>query len=135
MGPLMRDRTSRRRLVEEVQRFRAERDADRYAELDSAIERLVERFGGLPSSKLEGLRRFGAAPVSTRRRSRPGWPRCRSCRPGRRRPAQDVPPAVLRQVRADLDELGRLLGTSPPVTLYDLLGCRRARRGRCRAGP
>jgi hypothetical protein len=122
MAPLMRDRTSRRRLVEEVQQFRAERDADRYAELDSAIERLVERFGGVPSSKVEGLRHFAAgagldaATVEARLAAVPVVQT-------RTAPAApDLPPAVLRQVRADLDELGRLLGTSPPVTLFDLLG-------------
>jgi hypothetical protein len=33
-----------------------------------------------------------------------------------------VPADVLRQVRADLDELGRIIGAPAPASLYDLLG-------------
>jgi hypothetical protein len=122
MAPRVLARETRRLLAEQARQFRAERDTDRFAELDGAVERLVERFGGIPSGKVEGLRRFAAeagldpAVVEARLRAVPVV-QTRSAPT-----AEAVPVEVRRQVRADLDELGRLLGTPPPVTLYDLLG-------------
>ena len=118
---------SRRRLAVEARITREERDESRFAELDGAIARLVERFGGIPRSKLAGLRAFaqqtaGVDPRSVE--SRLNRHRIVDDEPEPSRPAAAtvISPAVYRQVRADLDELGRILGTPPPVSLYDLLG-------------
>lgn len=49
------------RLVEadRVQQLRGRRDAERYEMLDAAIERLVQRHGGIPAAKLPGLEDIG----------------------------------------------------------------------------
>ena len=76
------------------------------------MRRLVDRFGGLPEDKIAGLRALAAgrgiseAEFNTRsRRYRvlPAGTPERSAGPARR----PVPPEVMRQIRADLDELGR----------------------------
>ncbi|MGI8535341.1 MAG: Ig-like domain repeat protein, partial [Mycobacteriales bacterium] len=122
VAPLLRSRDSRGYLAEDARRSRALREQGRSAELDAAIERLVERFGGLPRGKLDGLRRLAAAAGL----DGPGT----ESRLSRHRLLDDVaaagtaavPAAVYRQVRGDLDELGRLLGDTPPASLYDLIG-------------
>ncbi|BDH56875.1 hypothetical protein [Tsukamurella sp. PLM1] len=55
-------RTSADRRAEElrVRAARDERDAGRYAILDTAISRLVERHGGVPAEKVAGLEEIGA---------------------------------------------------------------------------
>ncbi|MDQ3503007.1 MAG: hypothetical protein M3486_05275 [Actinomycetota bacterium] len=123
LAPLLREADSRRQLAEDARRFRAERDQGRFADLDAAIDRLVQRFGGIPRGKLEGLRRFaiGARLDEVGTESRLA-----------RHPVLDdvatpppraaVPASVYRQVRGDLDELGQLLGAPPPASLYDLIG-------------
>ena len=121
-APLMLDRDTRRELAERVRHFRTDRDTTRFAELDAAVERLVERFGGVPQDKVEGLRRFAVqagldATGVDARLSRLPVLQSRAAPPT---PA--LPEPVRRQVRTDLDELGQLLGSPPPVTLYDLLG-------------
>jgi hypothetical protein len=117
---------SRRRLAAQIRAERAERDESRFAELDGAIERLVERFGGIPRSKLEGLRAFARQSGDPDERSveaRLARHRVIDDPPAGARPAPAaVSPAVYRQVRADLDELGRILGAPAPAGLYDLLG-------------
>jgi hypothetical protein len=120
------ERQSRLRLADETRASRAQRDEERFAELDGAIERLVERFGGIPAGKLAGLRAFaqqtgGIDPRSVEQR----LARHRVVDDAAEPPSPTSPtvePAVYRQVRADLDELGRILGKPPPVSLYDLLG-------------
>ena len=120
------EREARRRLAIQVRAVRAERNEDRFAELDGAIERLVERFGGIPRSKVEGLHAFAQQsgrldPPSIE--ARIARHRLVDDEPATARPAPPtVSPAVYHQVRADLEELGRILGTPPPVSLYDLLG-------------
>ncbi len=117
---------SRRRLADQTRAFRAERDGARFAELDGAIERLVERFGGIPRSKVEGLLAFARQAggidehsVQARLAAHP----LVDDEPVDPSPAAvPVSPAVYRQVRSDLDELGRILGRSAPASLYDLLG-------------
>ena len=124
LAPRLRDAAGRRRLAEDARRARADRDAARCLPLDAAIARLVERFGGLPADKLAGLRAVALRAVA----SAAGL----DARTTEERIAAQVqldvktpvaPPAPdFRQVRGDLDELGRLLGVDPPVSLYDLLG-------------
>ena len=119
------DRDSRGRLADQARALRAERDHARFTELDAAIQRLVERFGGIPRSKLEGLRAFGRQSGADLRSVDARLARHRTVddQPAPpRASATTISPAVYRQVRADLDELGRILGIAPPVSLYDLLG-------------
>lgn len=114
----MRSRDGRRWLAEQTVVERVRREEERYAEVDAAVLRLVERFGGIPENKVPGLRRFALAAgvdeaafdARLRRHLvlRPAGP-----------PAQD---GVLRQVRADLDELAQLDGSEPAASLYALLG-------------
>ena len=87
----------------------------RYALLDAAISRLVQRHGGVPRDKVEGLEEVGALggltpdEVATRvRRHRLLGP--------------SIGPERRRQIRALLDEFGRLTGAAPPPTLLALLG-------------
>jgi hypothetical protein len=120
------EREARRRLATQVRAARAERNEDRFAELDGAIERLVERFGGIPRSKVEGLHAFAQQSGTLDQaavEARIARHDLVDDEPAAARPAVPaVSPAVYHQVRADLDELGRILGTPPPVSLYDLLG-------------
>jgi hypothetical protein len=126
VSPELCERGSRGRLAHQIRASRAQRDEERFAELDGAIERLVERFGGIPRTKLDGLRAFArqagnldAQSVEARLAAHPVV----DDEPVESRPASaTVSPAVYRQVRADLDELGRILGRSAPASLYDLLG-------------
>jgi hypothetical protein len=124
LAPALASRASRLALRDRVAAARAARDDERFAALDAAVARLVERFGGLPEDKLAGLRSLAAAggidepAFATRIR------RYRVLPPGapERSPRQPIAPQTLRQVRADLDELGRITGAAPPRSLFDLLG-------------
>ncbi|MEX5632224.1 hypothetical protein [Parafrankia sp. FMc2] len=119
---------SRADLAERVTAARAARDSERFAELDAAVRRLVSRFGGLPEDKVAALRALAAAQgvdeaafAQRIRRYRllpAGAPERATSGQARRA----VPAEVIRQIRADLDELGRIAGTTPPRSLFDLLG-------------
>ncbi|MFD0364365.1 Ig-like domain repeat protein [Nocardia sp. GCM10030253] len=115
---------SRRAEAARVREMRAKRDADRYEMLDTAISRLVQRHGGVPAGKVEGLAEIGAmgglsaAEVATRLR--------------RHRVIADAEPAPVapsvltdqrrRQIRQLLSEWERLLEGPPTPTLFALLG-------------
>ena len=118
LAPQLRDAAGRRRLAEDARRVRAEREAARTVALDAAIARLLERFGGIPADKVAGLRQVAAAAGLDERTTEE--------RLRRQVLLEAAPPALPapdhRQVRRDLDELGRLLGVEPPATLYDLIG-------------
>ncbi|MGY1815356.1 hypothetical protein [Blastococcus sp. SYSU D00820] len=107
----------RRELAERTRVARARRDAARYAELDAALERLVERFGGVPAGKVAGLRSLAAAAgideagFEARLRRHP---RVDDDAPAPAAPGPDADAAVLRQVREGLEELGRLDGVRVP---------------------
>jgi hypothetical protein len=115
VAPRLRDPAGRRRLADEARQARAQREQARGVPLDAAIARLVERFGGIPADKVAGLRRVAAAAGLDERTTQERLAR---------HPLLDAapPPPDYRQVRRDLDELGRLLGVEPPAGLYDLLG-------------
>ncbi|WP_250282258.1 hypothetical protein [Frankia sp. CiP1_Cm_nod2] len=123
-GPELLDARRRGLLAERVRRERDDRDGQRFADLDAAVARLVQRFGGLPEDKLPGLRQLAAErgidadAFALRVRRYKVLPAGTPARPDR--PAVD--PDLLRQVRADLDELGRLSGETPPTSLLTLLG-------------
>lgn len=113
----------RQQLATRAAAFRQERDGERFAQLDAAVRRLVDRFGGLPRGKVDGLRALaaqsgiGAEDFEARIR--------------RHRLIDDAPVAqpasvvdlssVYRQVRADLEELGQLDSEAPPASLYTLI--------------
>lgn len=121
VAPLLRDPDTRSRLAVDARQLRAQRDSARYVELDAAMERLIERFGGIPAGKVDGLRRLGEAAGLDERSVEARIVRHPLLQDVAAAPAA-VPASVYRQVRGDLDELGRLLGVAPPVSLYDLLG-------------
>ena len=125
IAPALCAAPSRRQLAAKTRATRAERDEARFADLDAAIERLVERFGGIPRSKRAGVLAFAAqagvdAVSAEARLAR--YPVVDD-EPATGRPAAaPVSQAVYRQVRANLEELGRILGRPAFVSLYDLLG-------------
>ena len=59
-APALCQQHSRRQLAVKTRATRAQRDEARFADLDAAIERLVERFGGIPASKRAGVLAFAA---------------------------------------------------------------------------
>jgi len=132
LAAALRGTRARAELAALVARARAEREDERFATVAAAAERLVERFGGLPEDKIPGLGLIAAgagvdAAEFERRIAR--YPKVPAGAPERtsRRP---VSPQVLRQIRADLDELGRIVGEGAPRSLFELLalppGCDRA---------
>jgi len=122
------DRTSRLALRDRVAAARSARDDERFAALDAAASRLVARFGGLPADRLDGLRAWAAtqgideAEFAERVRRHRLLPADPAAGPDPRPRGEAISPAVLRQIRADLDELGRITATSPPRSLFELLG-------------
>jgi hypothetical protein len=125
LSGLLADRASRLALRDRVAAARAAREDERFAEVDAAVARLVERFGGLPEDKVAGLTALAAArgidADALARRTR-RYRRLPAGAPERAAARREVPAHVLRQVRADLDELGRITGTPAPASLYELLG-------------
>jgi hypothetical protein len=120
----LRAAATRAELAEKVARDRAARDGARFERLDTTAARLLERFGGLPEDRVEPLRALAAADgidaaafdqwLARHPRVPAGTPE----RTGR----QAAPPELLRQVRAELDELGRIDGRTPPTSLFAFLG-------------
>jgi hypothetical protein len=118
------DAGRRRTAAARVRAQREQRDAERYALLDAAVARLVDRHRGIPADKVEGLHEVGAlagltpeevtARLRRHRRVAAGEPT------GERTPG--VPVERRRQVRALLDEFGRLTDAPAPPTLLALLG-------------
>ncbi|MGX9293636.1 hypothetical protein [Tsukamurella paurometabola] len=108
-----------------VRAERAERDAARYEILDTAIERLVERHGGVPAEKVPGLEEIGAlggltaAEVAARLRRHRVLEGADAPSPA---PAPGgLTPQRRAQIRALLAEWGELCG-EPVPTLFALLG-------------
>ncbi len=122
VAPLLRSRDSRAAMAGQARSARAAREQDRFGDLDAAIDRVVQRFGGIPRNKLDGLRRFAAAAGLDAASTESRLARHPLLDDAPAAAAPSVPAPVFRQVRADLDELGRLLGETPPASLYDLLG-------------
>ncbi len=109
------DAHTRRAAAVRARAGREEREAARYALLDAAISRLVQRHGGIPRDKVAGLEEVGALSgltpdeVATHVRRHPTL-------------GPSVGPERRRQIRALLDEFGRLTGAAAPPTLLALLG-------------
>ncbi|MEU8900228.1 hypothetical protein AB0C65_30505 [Nocardia sp. NPDC048505] len=112
---------SRRAEAMRVRNEREQRDAERFEMLDTAITRLVQRYGGVPAAKVAGLEEIGAmggltaAEVAARLRRH-------------RILAEEAPaaPSALteqrrKQIRQLLSEWARLLEGPPTPTLFALL--------------
>lgn len=117
---------SRRIEAERVGRLRERRDGERFEMLDTAIERLVARYGGVPSSKLPGLEDIGKmsgltpADIAARVRRHRILDEPAAADPA---PAPEgVSPQRRQQIRKLLAEYERLLPGDPVPTLLVLLG-------------
>ncbi|WP_051178968.1 hypothetical protein [Nocardia concava] len=115
------------RLVEadRVQQLRSRRDAERYEMLDVAIERLVQRHGGIPAAKIPGLEDIGrmgglslAEIAAHIRRHRI----IDDTAPTPPPVAAALNPERRQQIRKLLAEYERLLPGDPVPTLMALLG-------------
>ncbi|MDN5931319.1 MAG: hypothetical protein L0I24_09690, partial [Pseudonocardia sp.] len=108
------DAGRRRTAAARVRAQREQRDGARFALLDAAVSRLVDRHGGIPADKVEGLHDVGASTGLSRDEVTARLRRHRT------RPASAAPgvsPERRRQVRALLDEFGRLTDAPGPPTL------------------
>ena len=109
------DADTRRGAAVRARAHREELDAARYALLDAAISRLVQRHGGVPRDKVAGLEEVGALggltkdEVATRVRRH-------------RMLGLSIGAERRRQIQALLAEFGRLTGAEAPPTLLALLG-------------
>ncbi|WP_067574494.1 hypothetical protein [Nocardia acidivorans] len=117
--------SSRRVEAERVTQLRERRDSERFEMIDTAIERLVQRHGGIPAGKVAGLEDIGkmsgldAAEVRARLRrhlvleetAAPATP-----------PPAGVSAQRRQQIRKLLAEYDRLLPGDPVPTLLALLG-------------
>ncbi|WP_157892436.1 hypothetical protein [Frankia alni] len=128
LAAALTDRTSRLALRDRVAAARAARDDERFAVLDAAVARLVARFGGIPADRVAGLRAWAAtqgideSAFALRTRRHRIVPATPATGPADRPRPDPIPAEVLRQIRADLDELGRITASDPPRSLFDLLG-------------
>lgn len=115
-------------LVEQVRQQREARDSARFQPLDEAIARLVQRHGGIPRDKLEGLVEVGAlggltrAEVEVRLRRHRVVDAATPPPPPAPAASNQVSDHRRQQVRDLLDEFGRLQEQPPPPTLLALLG-------------
>ncbi|WP_219413663.1 fibronectin type III domain-containing protein [Pseudonocardia nigra] len=117
------DAGRRRLAAARVRAQREQRDAARYELLDAAISRMVQRHRGIPADKVEGLYEIGALAGLTRDEVALRLRRHRVLRADA--PAVAAPgvaPERRRQVRALLEEFGRLTDAAAPPTLLALLG-------------
>lgn len=117
------DSRARAELVARAHRQRAGHDAARYELFDAALAALAARHGGIPHEKLAQLEQVGRdsglteAEVAARLQMHrvigaPAMPA-----------GELVPEHRRRQIRALLEELGRIWESPPPATLFSLLGC------------
>ncbi len=110
------DADRRRTAAARVRAQREQRDAARSELLDAAVRRLVARHGGVPADKVEGLHEIGALGGLSRAEVEVRLRRHRVL-PAAPEPGPAVAPERRRQVRALLDEFGRLSGGPAPATL------------------
>ncbi|MBL1078751.1 hypothetical protein JK358_30545 [Nocardia sp. 2] len=122
--PLLRA-ASRRVEADRVRQLRARRDSERYEMLDTAIERLVARYGGVPTGKIPGLEDIGgmsglnAAEIQARIRRHRLIDEPSAPAPA---PAPGLDAGRRQQIRKLLAEYERLLPGDPVPTLLVLLG-------------
>ena len=109
------DADTRRAAATRARAHREEREAARYALLDAAISRLVQRHGGVPRDKVAGLEEVGALGGLTKDEVATRVRRHRVL-------GASIGPERRRQIQALLAEFGRLTGAAAPPTLLALLG-------------
>lgn len=114
-------------LVDLVRERREARDSARFQPLDEAVARLVQRHGGIPRDKLEGLVEVGALGGLSRDEVEVRLRRHRVVDAATPPPPPPVASSAVsdhrrQQVRDLLDEFGRLQEQPPPPTLLALLG-------------
>ncbi len=109
------DADTRRGAAVRARAHREELDAARYALLDAAISRLVQRHGGVPRDKVAGLEEVGALGGLTKDEVATRVRRHRMLGPS-------IGAERRRQIQALLAEFGRLTGAEAPPTLLALLG-------------
>lgn len=118
--------SSRRVEAERVQRQRDRRDGERYEMLDSAIERLVQRYGGIPAAKIAGVEDIGklsgldAEEIASRLRRHKRLDEVAAPTPVA--PVSAVSAQRRQQIRKLLGEYERLMPGDPVPTLLVLLG-------------
>ncbi|OZM81592.1 hypothetical protein [Pseudonocardia sp. MH-G8] len=118
----LRDAGSRRTAAARVRAQREQREATRFELLDAAVSRLVERHRGIPADKVEGLYEVGALAGLARAEVEVRLRRHRVL-PAAAAPVREAVGAERRrQVRALLEEFGRLTDEAAPPTLFALLG-------------
>ncbi|MFI6867014.1 hypothetical protein [Nocardia sp. NPDC050406] len=121
----LRSSASRRVEADRVRQLRSRRDAERFEMLDTAIERLVNRHGGIPAGKIPGLEDIGklsgldAADIAARLRRHRIIDESPTATP---EPARGVSAQRRQQIRQLLAEYDRLLPGEPVPTLLALLG-------------
>ncbi|WP_067549175.1 hypothetical protein [Nocardia crassostreae] len=117
--------SSRRVEAERVKQQRARRDSERYEMLDTAIERLVARHGGIPASKIPGLEDIGKmgslGPEEIQGRIRRHRIFEDTAPAPAAAPSSAVTPQRRQQIRKLLAEYERLLPGDPVPTLLALL--------------
>jgi hypothetical protein len=116
------DAGRRRTAAARVRAQREQRDTARFALLDAAVSRLVARHGGIPADKVEGLYEVGALAGLARAEVEVRLRRHRVLPPPAVPVRAEVGTERRRQVRALLEEFGRLTGEPAPPTLFALLG-------------
>ncbi|WP_067702810.1 hypothetical protein [Nocardia jejuensis] len=120
----LRATSSRRVEAERVTRLRDRRDAERYEMIDTAIDRLVQRYGGIPAGKMPGLEDIGKmsglseAEIAARVRRHRVIADEPQAAPA---PVSGVSPQRRQQIRKLLAEYERLLPGDPVPTLLALL--------------
>ncbi|MEV6065812.1 Ig-like domain repeat protein [Nocardia sp. NPDC052001] len=116
--------SSRRVEAERVEQLRERRDSERYEMIDAAIDRLVQRHGGIPAGKVPGLEDIGKlsglTPDQVRARLRRHRILDEAAAPAPA--ATGVSPQRRQQIRKLLAEYDRLLPGEPVPTLLALLG-------------
>lgn len=115
LDPAVRAETAKK-----VRAARTVADADRYGALDALAEKLVARYQGIPRSRLPNLARLAKSKGLDDAAFGKWMAQRRIIEDGSG--AQPLPLSVRAQIRADLDELGRLTGDSArSATLWTLL--------------
>ncbi|GAB2550253.1 Ig-like domain repeat protein [Nocardia heshunensis] len=116
------------RLIEadRVRQLRARREAERFEMLDAAIDRLVQRYGGIPAGKIPGLedigRMGGLTPAEIAAHVRRHRIIDESPTPTPPPAAPELSPERRREIRKLLLELERLRDDDPVPTLLYVLG-------------
>jgi hypothetical protein len=114
------DSAARAAAATAVRAARAAADADRYGALDALAEKLAARYQGIPRSRLPNLAKLAKSKGLDDAAFAAWAARQQIIEDGGG--AEPLPISVRAQIRADLDELGRLTGDSAhSATLWTLL--------------